>query len=128
MALRLFIFLLLFIAPAMALEADEMLADPAQEARAVELSEEIRCVVCQAESIADSPALIAQDLRRFIRAQIVLGKSDEAIKAELRTRYGDKILMSPPLRRDTGLLWAAPVLLLLAGLWMARGHVKRWRR
>ena len=87
---------------------DRPLTDPAQEARARALFGDIRCVVCQHESIADSPAGIAADLRGLVREQIAAGKTDDEIKADLLRRYGDYVLFQPPLRIGTWLLWFGP--------------------
>ncbi|AYG94182.1 cytochrome c-type biogenesis protein CcmH [Brevundimonas naejangsanensis] len=87
---------------------DQALADPAQEARARALFGDIRCVVCQHESIADSPAGIAADLRRLVREQIAAGRTDEEIKADLIRRYGDYVLFQPPVRIGTWVLWFGP--------------------
>jgi cytochrome c-type biogenesis protein CcmH len=101
---------------------DRPLTDPAQEARARALFGDIRCVVCQHESIADSPAGIAADLRRLVREQIAAGKTDEEIKADLIRRYGDYVLFQPPVRIGTWLLWFGPFA-LAAGA----GAVLIWR-
>lgn len=101
---------------------DRPLADPAQEARARALFGDIRCVVCQHESIADSPAGIAADLRRLVREQIAAGRTDEEIKADLIRRYGDYVLFQPPVRIGTWLLWFGPFA-LAAGA----GAVLVWR-
>ncbi len=93
----------------------EMLADPALEARARALSREIRCVVCQNESIHDSPADIARDLRRLVRERIVAGDSDKQILAFLVERYGDFALMQPPVARYTYVLWFGPAAVLVLG-------------
>ncbi len=87
---------------------DRPLSDPAQEARARALFGDIRCVVCQHESIADSPAGIAADLRGLVREQIAAGKTDDEIKADLIRRYGDYVLFQPPVRIGTWLLWFGP--------------------
>jgi cytochrome c-type biogenesis protein CcmH len=87
---------------------DRPLTDPTQEARARALFGDIRCVVCQHESIADSPAGIAADLRGLVREQIAAGKTDDEIKADLLRRYGDYVLFQPPLRIGTWLLWFGP--------------------
>lgn len=87
---------------------DRPLADPADEARARALFGDIRCVVCQHESIADSPAGIAADLRGLVREQIAAGKTNDEIKADLLRRYGDYVLFQPPLRIGTWLLWFGP--------------------
>lgn len=102
--------------PTYALVLDTPLQNPEQEARAKALFREIRCVVCQSESIADSPAAIAKDLRMEIRSQITQGHADDVIINSLTTRYGDAILMQPPLNPNTLALWLAPLALLLIGL------------
>ena len=90
---------------------DEPLASPGAEARAQRLFTVVRCVVCQHESIADSPAGIAADLRGLVREQIAAGKTDDEIKADLLRRYGDYVLFQPPLRIGTWLLWFGPFVL-----------------
>lgn len=87
---------------------DRPLTDPAQEGRARALFGDIRCVVCQHESIADSPAGIAADLRGLVREQIAAGKTDDEIKDDLIRRYGDYVLFQPPVRIGTWLLWFGP--------------------
>lgn len=90
-------------------------ADPATEARLKALSLELRCLVCQNQTIADSNADLAVDLRRIVRSQILEGKSDREIKAYLVARYGDFVLYKPPVQGNTTLLWFGPFALLLAG-------------
>lgn len=103
---------------------DRPLTDAAQEARAQALFEDVRCVVCQHESIADSPAGIAADMRRLVREEIASGASDQAVREDLVRRWGDYILFRPPVRWTTGLLWFGPFGLVLIGgltmLWAAR--------
>ncbi|MBA4807925.1 cytochrome c-type biogenesis protein [Brevundimonas sp.] len=95
---------------------DRPLTDPAQEARAQALFEDVRCVVCQHEAIADSPAGVAGDMRRLIREQIAAGASDQAVRRDLVRRFGDYVLFTPPVRVGTWLLWFGPLLLVvLAG-------------
>lgn len=106
--------------PALAAAADEStyvapLSDPVLEARAKALQKELRCLVCQGQSIDESNAQLATDLRRLIRQQIDAGQSDDQIKDFLVARYGVFVLMNPPVRSDTFLLWFGPVLLLLIG-------------
>lgn len=103
---------------------DRPLADAAQEARAQALFEGIRCVVCQHEAIADSPAGVASDMRRLVREEIAAGRSDTQIRAGLVERYGDYVLFKPPVRIGTWLLWFGPfVLVSAAGLaLLARGR------
>ncbi len=90
-------------------------ADAATEARLKVLAQEFRCLVCQNQTIADSNADLAVDLRRLVRAQILEGKSDRDIKAYLVARYGDFVLYNPPVQRNTTLLWFGPFLLLFVG-------------
>jgi cytochrome c-type biogenesis protein CcmH len=116
--MRRLLFALLFLSSAAFAErAPETLPNPAQEARAQALQKQFRCLVCQGESIDESGAPLAADLRRLIREHIVRGESDAQIKDYLVARYGDFILMNPPVQPDTYVLWAAPfvVLLLAAG-------------
>jgi cytochrome c-type biogenesis protein CcmH len=103
--------LMAFAEPAPA--PDQPLPDAAQEARAQGLFEDIRCVVCQHESIADSPAGIAADMRRLVRGEVAAGRTDEQIEAGLVRRYGDYVLFRPPFRAGTLLLWLGPFLLVL---------------
>ena len=105
---------------AFALTVDTPLPDAVQEAQAKALFQEIRCMVCAGEAIADSPAEVAHDMRRDIRARIAAGDSNATIKAYLVSRYGDAVLMRPPLKTSTLTLWLAPLALLLAGIALAR--------
>jgi cytochrome c-type biogenesis protein CcmH len=107
--------LLLTLRPALAVEPDEILADPALEARARALSQIVRCVVCQNESIDSSGADIARDLRLLIRERLLAGDSDQQVLDYLVARYGNFILLEPPLEASTLLLWIAPALVLLLG-------------
>lgn len=93
----------------------EMLKDPKLEARARALSAELRCLVCQNESIDESRAPLAHDLRILIRQHIAAGESNREIKAYLVARYGDFILLKPPVKLETLLLWGAPILILIGG-------------
>ncbi len=102
-------------APARAVEPDEMLDDPVLEARARALSQEIRCLVCQNEPIDSSNADLARDLRILVRERIVAGDSDAEVKAFLVARYGDYVLLDPPMKLTTYLLWFGPALILLLG-------------
>ena len=101
--------------PLQAVEPDEILADPAMEARARDLGRELRCLVCQNQSIEDSDAPLARDLRVILRQRIEAGDSDEAAVAWIVERYGDYVLLRPPLRSDTVLLWGAPLVALASG-------------
>jgi len=101
--------------PAAAIEPGEALADPALEARARAISREIRCLVCQNENIDESGADLARDLRRLVRERLVAGDGDQAVRDFLVARYGDYVLLRPPLKPTTWLLWFAPPLILLLG-------------
>jgi cytochrome c-type biogenesis protein CcmH len=111
----LFVLLLALSTPALALEPGEALKDPALEARARALSSELRCLVCQNQSIDDSQAPLAKDLRLLVRERLTAGDSDAQVLNFLVQRYGDFILLKPPLRIGTLLLWGAPVLVLGLG-------------
>lgn len=118
--------LLLLAAPAFAQEP--RLQDPALEERARALQREIRCVVCQNESIDSSQAGIARDLRLLVRERLAEGDSDEAVRRFLVARYGDYVLFRPPLRPGTWLLWFGPALLLAAGAGGLALALRRRRR
>lgn len=115
-ALLLLPLLLALASPALAVQPDEMMKDPTLEARARSLSSELRCLVCQNESIDDSEAPLARDIRILIRERIGKGESNDAVRAYLVSRYGDFILLRPPFKRETWLLWLSPVLILGLGL------------
>jgi len=102
--------------PALAVEPDEMLKDPTLEARARALSQTLRCMVCQNESIDESNAPLARDLRLLVRERIQNGESDAAVREFLVARYGEFILLEPRFGARTLLLWTAPLLALLAGV------------
>lgn len=114
---RLLVALLFVLAafPALAVNPDEVLSDPALEARARALSAELRCMVCQNQSIDDSNAELARDLRLLVRERLKNGDSDEAVIDYVVSRYGEFVLLKPRLRGETLLLWGAPALLFLAG-------------
>ncbi|MEO8813348.1 MAG: cytochrome c-type biogenesis protein [Caulobacteraceae bacterium] len=101
---------------AAAADPAERLADPAGEARARSLFRETRCLVCQGESIDDSEADLARDLRRVIRGQVAAGRDDGEIRAFLARRYGDFVLFRPPLDPANAVLWGSPFLVALLGL------------
>ncbi len=120
----------LLAAPAIAEPAaapDQPLSSPTQEARAQRLFQDIRCVVCQHESIADSPAGIAADMRRLVREEIASGATDESIREDLVRRWGDYILFKPPVKAATWLLWFGPLalVLLVGGVFIARSRRQR---
>jgi cytochrome c-type biogenesis protein CcmH len=107
---------LIFSAPALAVEPDEILKDPALEARARSLSQGLRCMVCQNESIDESNAPLARDLRLLVRERIQKGDSDTQVREFLVARYGEFILLEPRLSARTWLLWSIPLVTLLAGV------------
>jgi cytochrome c-type biogenesis protein CcmH len=117
MALRAlaFAFMLLASLPALAVQPDEILPDPALEARARGLSRELRCMVCQNQSIDDSDAPLARDLRLLVRDRLKAGDSDRQVIDFLTARYGDFVLLNPRFTWRTALLWTLPVVVLLAG-------------
>jgi len=105
------------------------LADPELEARARDLQREIRCVVCQNESIDSSQAGIARDLRVLVRERLAAGDSDEEVREFLVDRYGDYVLFRPPMRADTWVLWFGPLIVLIIGAGgLAIAVVRRRRR
>jgi cytochrome c-type biogenesis protein CcmH len=108
--------------------ANIQLADPAKEAQAKALMDTIRCLVCQGQSIADSNAELAGDMRSLIRERIQKGEKPEDIRAWLVRRYGNWVTYDPPLDRITFVLWAAPILFLLLGIVVAGGTLRRRRR
>ena len=101
------------------------LPDPKQEAKAKALMETLRCLVCQGQSIADSDADMAGDMRALVRKRIAAGEDPEAIRSWLVERYGNWVSYEPPLSGVTWPLWGLPVLLIAAGAWIARGRFKR---
>ncbi len=100
---------------ALAMDAGEQLADPKLEARAVALGALLRCVVCQSESINDSPAGIAKDLRTLVREKVKAGQTDEQILEFVHARYGDYVLLNPPVKDGTIALWLGPWVFLGIG-------------
>jgi cytochrome c-type biogenesis protein CcmH len=107
--------------------ADRQLADRQQEARAVALMEELRCLVCQGQSIADSDAEIAGDMRDLVRRRIAAGERPSAVRAWLVERYGNWVSFRPPTAPIAWPLWLAPLLLLAGGVAIARSRLKRRR-
>jgi cytochrome c-type biogenesis protein CcmH len=106
--------LIAFVAAAVGKEAVPTAADPAIEQRSMQLAEELRCLVCQNQSLADSHAELALDLKQQIREQLKAGKSDTQVIDFMVERYGDFVLYRPPFKATTALLWLGPFLLLLA--------------
>ncbi len=112
-------------APVWAVQPDEVMEDPELEARARDISTLLRCVVCRNESIDESNAEVARDLRLYVRELILEGNSNEEVLGEVVDRYGEYVLMRPPMTGSTIALWAAGPILLLVGLGLAFGYVRR---
>lgn len=108
--------------------ADTQLPDAKQEAKAKALMETLRCLVCQGQSIADSDAEMAGDMRALVRQRIQAGEKPDAIRDWLVDRYGDYVTYDPPMSWATAPLWIAPILLFVAGVWLASRSLKRRRR
>ncbi|MFC4351856.1 cytochrome c-type biogenesis protein CcmH [Fodinicurvata halophila] len=125
--LLLVVFCLVLPATALAVLPDEKLDDPELEARAQELSEEIRCVVCQHESIETSNAGIARDIRILIRERLAAGQNEQQIRDYLVSRYGDYILFRPPMKPATWLLWFGPALVFAIGLAALATYLRKRR-
>ena len=126
--------MLLFVAPTFADSnlpparwANEQLPDARQEAQARALMEELRCLVCQGQSIADSNAELAGDMRAMVRQRIAAGQSPEQVRSWLIKRYGNWVSYRPPVEPTTWPLWAAPIILLFAGAWLLRKRLARRR-
>ena len=115
---RLLVLLLLLLAatPAGAVLPDEMLRDPQLEARARVISRDLRCLVCQNQSIDDSEAGLARDLRVLVRERLIAGESNEAVLKFVVARYGDFVLLDPRFKASTVALWLGPVILILIGV------------
>ncbi|WP_340260503.1 cytochrome c-type biogenesis protein [Roseobacter sp. HKCCA0882] len=114
----------LIATPALAVQPDEVLPDPALEARAREISADLRCVVCRNESIDESNATVARDLRIFVRERIMMGDSNEQVIAEVVDRYGEYVLMRPPMSGSNLALWLAGPALLLLGFGVAFAFIR----
>src|SRR5258707_4469845 len=122
MAISFLVWMMVFAgSAAYAVQPDEVMSDPAREARARDLSRELRCMVCQNQSIDDSEAPLARDLRLLVRERITAGDSDAQVIDFLVARYGEFVLLKPRFERRTLLLWLVPPLLLIGGgiaLWL----------
>ena len=124
----LFVLLLAAVPVAWAVEPDEMLKDPALEGRARSLSQHLRCLVCQNQSIDDSAAPLARDLRVLVRERLAAGDTDRQVLDHLVKRYGNFVLLKPPLGYQTYVLWFGPFVILalgIAGLWWFGLHRRR---
>jgi cytochrome c-type biogenesis protein CcmH len=114
----------LSLAPAYAVEPDEILADPALEARARALTQDLRCVVCQNQSVDDSDAPLARDMRVLVRERIKAGDTDDEVRAFVVARYGKFVLLRPPVEGDTLLLWLAPFAVVGLGALAAWAYLR----
>ncbi|MCC2113994.1 MAG: cytochrome c-type biogenesis protein CcmH [Hyphomicrobiales bacterium] len=128
-ALSVFVAVLLFVfamppVPAIAIDADEILADPVQEARARDIGKGLRCLVCRNQSIFDSNASLARDLRVLVRERVQAGDDDDAVKAYVVDRYGDFVLLNPPVKPLTYVLWLAPALLVLGAFFLGHRYLR----
>ena len=111
------IFLLFFlVTPALAIQPDEILEDKLLEERARVISKELRCLVCQNQSIDDSDAPLARDLRVLVRERLQAGESDEKVIKFVVDRYGDFVLLRPPIKASTLALWISPIAILIVGV------------
>ena len=122
---RLAVILMLLAAPVGAVQPDEILPDPALEARARAISQDIRCPVCQGENIDESNAGVARDLRIVIRERLVAGDTDAEVVAYVVDRYGEFVLFRPPARGANLILWVAGPAMLIAGLGIAAVALRR---
>ncbi|MFN3629215.1 MAG: cytochrome c-type biogenesis protein [Casimicrobiaceae bacterium] len=102
--------------------ASAEVADPALEARVKALASELRCLVCQNQTVADSDSMVAQDMRREVRTLLAQGKTEAEVKRHMQERFGDFVLYRPPLKAETLLLWAGPFIVLTIAAWLL------WRR
>ena len=124
-----FLFLLMLLTtPLLAAPVTDTFSDPAMEARARNLQRQLRCLVCQGESIDESGAPLAAELRHLVRQQMAEGRSNQQIQDYLKARYGNFILMKPPLQADTYFLWLAPFLVLIGAGAVAMFVVSKARR
>jgi cytochrome c-type biogenesis protein CcmH len=122
------VLLALFACATWAKEAAPLAEDPAVEQRLIDISQDMRCLVCQNESLAGSRADLAQDLRRELRELIKSGKTDEEIKTFMVSRYGDFVLYRPPVKPTTWLLWLGPFVLMIAGVAGLVAYLRRRNR
>ena len=113
---------------AYAVEPDEILPDPVLEARARDISKKLRCVVCQNQDIDSSNAGVARDLRLLVRERLVVGDSDAEVIEYIRARYGDYVLLKPPLEPATYALWFAPIAFVLIGVFVGGGLLMSRRK
>lgn len=114
--------------PAWAVNPDEMLSNPVLEKRARDISQELRCLVCQNQSIDDSDAELARDLRILVRERLIAGDENEEVIEYIVARYGDYVLLNPPLKPETYILWASPAVLAILALLAVFAFYRRKQR
>lgn len=122
------LFAMLFVlssSSALAVEPDEILSDPVLETRARDISRGLRCLVCQGEDIDESNAGLASDIRKIVREQLTQGRTNDEVLAFVQSRYGDYVLMKPPVKPVTYILWLTPLLALACGLGTAWFYMRR---
>lgn len=118
----------LYATPAFAVNPDEMLANPKLEERARDISQGLRCLVCQNQSIDDSDADLARDLRILVRERLVAGDTDQEVVDYIVERYGDYVLLNPPLKPETYILWISPAVLAILALIAVIAFYRRKQR
>lgn len=123
--LIIFLFLMIMQSPSFAVLPGEILSNPELESRARNISQNLRCLVCQNQSIDDSDASLAKDLRVIVRERLTAGDSDEQVFSYVVARYGNFVLLLPPVQSDTMILWAAPFLILLLALGLAINYLRK---
>ncbi len=118
----------LAVTPVLAVNPDEMLSNPVLEERAREISKELRCLVCQNQSIDDSDAELARDLRVLVRERLVAGDDNQEVIDYIVARYGDYVLLNPPLKPETYILWASPAVLVVLAILAVFAFYRRKKR
>ena len=123
--IRFLLLILMLATPAMAVEPDEILADPVMEARARDISKGLRCLVCRNENIDDSNAELARDLRLLVRERLVAGDTDQEVEDFVVDRYGEYVLLKPVFSLSNAMLWFAGPILLIVGGWISLVFIRK---
>ena len=123
--IRYLLLILMLATPAMAVQPDEILADPAMETRARDISKGLRCLVCRNENIDDSNAELARDLRLLVRERLVAGDTDQEVEDFVVDRYGEYVLLKPTFSLGNAMLWLAGPVLLIIGGWISLVFIRR---
>ncbi len=123
--LRYLLLVLMLATPGMAVEPDEILADPVMETRARDISKGLRCLVCRNENIDDSNAELARDLRLLVRERLVAGDTDQEVEDFVVDRYGEYVLLKPVFSLGNAMLWLAGPILLIIGAWISLVFIRR---